>query len=354
MRTQKPLNRLLLVAALLLLATSAASAFAQDGGSGSGGSGRRGPILTAPYSIHEWGLLAFNTSGGADIFTVQGQGASGGLGLSGTGGLGLSGTGVGVGKPVIYFHPEKDFDPSTEIAVGVALPTGILREVWPTADGGAQPTHTSAFTWPAVKVLVGQRCGRELAPASDHAACASIKSTTAAAALSAAALCEASELGQYLSPVSHCLEVALKGGTKLQTPVLLYNGYLPKISAPLVISGDDVTNSGAHAVGPVYVQREGVVYVAGEVKPSQKVPLKGLPTVAAADLHAVVRAEMVRIGLTEDEARDFAAAWKSEIFDNPTGWAALGIYAPAAVEALAPLVLEPAPKTRVRVLAFRQ
>lgn len=247
---------------------------------------------------------------------------------------------IPVGKPLIMLHPGPTFEPSTDITIGVELVSGALREVWPTPAPGAQPLHGASYSWSEVHALA-EPCGRELAPARDHAACTSIADH---------GLCEAAEMGIYLSPVASCLTV--KG---LRTPALVYNGMFVDGSAPLAFGGGDpetIKNLTAEPLGPLYLHGgEDTLFRiekldAGEVLAiSDAAPFEG-------KLKEVLKKDLLAKGLTEGEADSFVAAWSPDVLRQPWVWQVFGFYSPEGVEAIAPLSVSPQPRGIVRVMAL--
>ncbi|PJB45223.1 MAG: hypothetical protein CO108_07710 [Deltaproteobacteria bacterium CG_4_9_14_3_um_filter_63_12] len=301
----------------------------------------------ADFSVHEWGLsryaadqLLVSTSPPKRELPAPLEDKPPRLHLGHGSGLSNGGSfaPVPVGKPLVMILPGEKFDRTTEISVKVELVGGTFREVWPTPQAGAQPEHGSAYTWTGIRAQA-EPCGRELAPAVGHEACTSIADK---------GLCEAAEMGTYLSPVPSCLSVG-----EVRTPALVYNGSVPGAPAPLVLTeGDEATleNRTAHVFGPVYLHQGAALLrvesleANGKVDVAMAVPFDG-------ELKAVLKRDLLAKGLTEGEADSFVAAWSPDVLRQPWVWQVFGFYSPEGVEAIAPMRVTPQPKEVVRVMA---
>jgi hypothetical protein len=244
-------------------------------------------------------------------------------------------------KPLIYFHPESGFNPSTAITVTLKVPAGgRVREVWPTPGNGPQPSHFDSYTWPSVRIIPNTACGAELAPkALTDAPCASLT----------AGVCESHEMNEYLRPVPHCLDVSGQ-----RAPVLLYNGTMPADVPPLKLdaAAGTLKNNLGQAVGPVLVRWKDKVIEVASLAPGEQVTLSD----TSGDLSASVTKRLSVIltdkGLTDAEALSFMEAWKPDVLKEPYAWTALGVLSPEGADAMLPLTIFPKPRSVTRVLAF--
>lgn len=253
-------------------------------------------------------------------------------------GLGMSGVGAGGGKPLIMLHPGPTFDASTEISVGVKLVGGTFREVWPTPAQGAQPEHSASYSWEQVHATA-ESCGRELAPSCEHVACTSI---------AAEGICEAAEMGTYLSPVPSCLSVG-----DVKTPALVYNGLFPGVPAPLVLSEGEaptLENRTAQPFGPLYIHQGDALFRVESIEANSTLPLTQMLPFDG-ELKVVLKKDLLAKGLTEGEADSFVAAWSPDVLRQPWVWQVFGFYSAEGVEAIAPMTVTPQPKALVRVMA---
>jgi hypothetical protein len=251
-------------------------------------------------------------------------------------------------KPLIYFHPKAGFSDATAITATVQIAGGQLREVWPTPDNGPQPPHGDSFTW-TLTIASDTSCGAGVAPSLSAPPCTS---------LTDGGVCEAAEMAEYLADSPRCLKVFGKGQF---APVLLYNGYI-KGGEPVVLAavagGLKVTNATAHAIGPLLVQHDGVISRIERLDPSASVELstatpwlKPSDTDAPARLLEALQATLSKQGLTDRERDDFMRAWAT-LLKVGQPWQVIGFYDPAAIDAMVPLRLTPAPDDMRRVLAF--
>lgn len=302
---------------------------------------------TADYSVHEWGLVRFG-----EISEI----ATSGIGMRPvvTDPFIIDPPDV-ARKPVIYFHPGPEFDPTTQITATIAVEAGILREVWPTPSAGTQPILGSTFTWTPIVVEPNLFCGGELAPALADPACISLLD---------GGVCEAAELSVYMGSVPHCLSV---GDPQIPSPVLLYNGFVT-MAAPVELqvgaSERALTNVSDTAVGTLWVAVEGGISVIDTLAPAEFVILASLtPTFPLCDLSALnetchdelmqhVASALQLRGLTALEIEHFISAWRPDVLAQPYPWHVFGLFSVEAIDTHFPLTLDPLPVSTSRVLAF--
>ena len=242
-------------------------------------------------------------------------------------------------KPIVYLHPLEGYDASTKLEVTIELKPGTLREVWPTPRGGAQPIHGASFTWRDVSINTGSTCDGKVAPSINAEACTSLPD----------GVCEAEEMRRYLGSVPHCLKAEGRF-----TPVLLYNGYMDGLAAPLQVSdgGARLKNTSRHPVGPLLVARDGALHLIESIEPGAEHALNEAPLTETAK--SLLRPRLEALGLTPSEANDFLNAW-APILDGPgRSWAVLGFFNSTAINEVMPLTFSPPPKGFHRVLAFTQ
>ena len=174
---------------------------------------------TAPYEVHEWGLLraipgdtleagAISPAGSVEAMTVD--------------------------KPVLYFHASA---PVQLERVHVEAVGGTIREHWPVTPGAAFPTSVD---WSTLTLDAARRAG--------GASCAAV--FPSASALPCSALpqgeeCESAQLATVVSPSATCLQ---SGAAHL--PFLFYRARTTTFTPPLQVSklasGElRITNSGA-------------------------------------------------------------------------------------------------------------
>ena len=303
-------------------------------------------IAQAPgtFDVHEWGLIRFGAT--TEI-------ATSGFGLVVPGEVSPSPDPTfdedrpATRKPVIYIHPGPDFDPSTEISVSITLTEGSLREIWPTPAAGGQPSLGSSHTWSPITVTPGISCGSELAPSLDDEACQT---------LTDGGVCEAAEMALYLGMVPHCLSV---GSPAIQSPVLLYNGYVT-LESPVALSvgttGHTVSNLSEGPVGPLWVVADEKVFVVEVLGVGESLlleaPIPHFSIDSLTDLLSQVNSALVERGLTSVEAEHFVTAWRPDVLAQPLPWQTFGFYGDEAIDAAFPLTIDPTPAETRRVLAF--
>ncbi len=243
-------------------------------------------------------------------------------------------------KPIVYFHPGPTFDAATRITATVTVASGALREVWPTPDRGAQPSHTSTWTWSDVQVQAGATCDLGWAPAADAPVCTGLTGPVG---------CEAAELTRYLGDVPGCLDV---GG--VATPVLLYNAQGLTVPPPLSVEqgpdGRTLVNDTDWAFGDVWVWTGDSLLHVTSVAAHARVHLRAIDTEALLTLLTGVHAAAMAQGLDSDEANAFVEAWQP-ILEAPT-WEILSFYPPEAVDRVSQLTFVPPPREVKRALAF--
>lgn len=249
-------------------------------------------------------------------------------------------------KPLIYFHPESNFDAALNITATVRIPGGKLREVWPTPDNGPQPSHGESFSW-TLTIQPDARCGAGVAPSLTAPPCAS---------LTDGGVCEAAELSEYLGEVAHCLKVFGKGQF---APVLLYNAYIEQTAPAAVVvdaSGAQLRSLGVLNVGPLMVKHDGALYWVERLEKGKAITLDAsvlLTKVEGGDtrLQETIAASLTKQGLSDRERDDFMAAWKT-LLTGTQPWQVFGFYDPTAINTMLPLTFDPAPREVRRVLAF--
>lgn len=303
------------------------------------------PAARSPeaFSVHEWGLLSFAPDGQTSLRTgclhqPSEELGTGGLGLSGTGtgGGGGGGSAAGLGKPVIHFHPQQDFDWDQRIFLSVSVPGAILREVWPTPGGGAQPKHGEFFAWKDIELL-DKSCLPTSAPSLTSAACQGLDGPLG---------CEASQLSQWLSEPLPC--VRLEG---IESPALLYNA-TASWRAPFSVEGDELLARSEWSYEHVWLRRSDELFYFEAFEPEarakldsgerQRFPAEG----AFAEL---IRPQLLAAGLTKVESDAFLRAWEGMWLPS-SNWQLLAMASPAAINAMLPMQIEPTPRSLVRVL----
>lgn len=244
-------------------------------------------------------------------------------------------------KPLIYLHPEPDFDPETKISVTVKLAAGNLREVWPTPAAGPQPAHTGTHAFGQIEVRVGESCGKDAAPALNSQACRS---------LTDGGVCEAAEMGAYIRDVKDCLSVS---GVK--TPALVYNAEIDGAKPPVELVDAEARNTSAHAVGPVYLRladggyaRVDKLAAGASVKLADAARLPDDST----EREATLREDLLATGMTEDLANDFIDAWRPDVLAGAWKFNAMGWYSASGADSVATLEFDPAPVKVSRALLW--
>jgi hypothetical protein len=275
---------------------------------------------------------------------------------------------VTVDKPVIYFHPGPSFDDSILLDVEVGMNDGVVREIWPTPEAGAQPTHGSRYLWKGVQVLRGG-CDASSAPKTDGAACQNLGDTMS---------CEASELPTWLDSAPSCM---LAHGVR--TPVLLYNTRAATVgSVPLERRGDEIVHHGSHALAPVWLWDGAQLRRFARLEAGVSVPIESGTKVDTSEIGVFakeLRAELTAHGLTALETEHFLRAWLPLVghdgetlddarVDQPVDvltadksivdrcspawpWQFFAFASQEGIHAMLPLRVEPAPRKIVRVLA---
>lgn len=292
------------------------------------------PVGTAPYEVHEWGLIRF----------------TGGIGEVSTSGhelrppVQLQMHEITVDKPLIYFHPLDGFDFDTVISAQVSVTGGQIREAWPAS--GPQ-VFGERMVWPHLQITTSN-CGAEVVPELNAFPCSS---------LTDGGVCETAEMRGYLQTVSNCLNAE-----GLSAPVLIYNGYAAPTQASPITIGESgrITNTSAGPVGPLWIPgvtgpQDGFrsFVRVDRLEPGESTDASGRVPMLHDGMVEDLRASLVARGLNDREAEDFIAAWRPNVL-SPMGDApdVLGLYDPATIDQLYPLVLSPVPSAVHRVLAF--
>jgi len=274
---------------------------------------------TAPYEVHEWGLLR---AGAGDVLDV-GAVAPPGLDIEP----------MAVDKPVLYFHAR---GPLRLEHVRVEAVGGAIREHWPLTAGASFPMSIdwSGFTLDDTQGAGGARCSGAF-PSASAPPCSHLMPGEE---------CESARLGMLISTSASCLE---SGGARL--PFLFYRSrtstFTPPVHVRTLPSGEiQVTNTGdAPIPGWVVRMRRGdgrartiavqapaahATVTIGSEFASAAVPVAYTPPShdEAVDHpmlpgseepgRAAVRITLDQIGLDGGEADAFLRAWDGALFGD--------------------------------------
>lgn len=305
------------------------------------------PPATPPppsYEVHEWGVFTVMRDA-TELAAGPGRNVlGGGLGIRTTRSPGLGLTGMGIGKPVLYFH--SDAPSEVPISARVSLTSFVAMEHWPpTTLTGHQIDwrFTLAECPPANTLDTQMRTLRE-----------GVCDTTDG-------YCEVADLFDYVAADARCLQVG-----ETTAPFLFYRGG-GESTAPTPITATrgrrsvTVNVRRRELVGAtlfrVRVDRAGRATITEHTIPeAESFELDDGVRRSAEEAIASVRAGLVAQGLTADEAAAFLRAWQTEVFDptaSPSGRPVRdGLFAlvtPADAEAAATLSFDPPPSRVVRV-----
>ena len=264
-------------------------------------------------------------------------------------------------KPLIYFHPDENFDENSEISVTIRVENGEIREVWP--DGGS--LDGDSYTWPNFRISPNNSCGIEDVPT------LYIDSNEPGGPLSAfcsqirdGGVCETAEMHAYLGDVPHCILI-----DEIHAPVLLYNAYAdPEQHSPVAADEHSVTNISDDPIGPLWATymrspQERLVYRIDRLEAGNSVLFADLQTIYTDDLHEEliqdIKESLQSAGLTDSESDDFINAWRPNVLALPrdvsnrtTPWAVFGFYDGETIDQIYPLSIDPMPDQVARVIGF--
>jgi hypothetical protein len=312
------------------------------------------PATTAPYEVHEWGLIDVSSAGPIEI------GA----------GPGPVQRPVRTRKPVLYVHL---LDGARELAfhARVALASGSIAEHWPpgVVSGGS-------LDWSSVAAR-DERCGIDAGAGAPRELAA--RSASVAACDAPDHICELGELPTYVTPSAACLAVGGASG-----PLLFYRGVTSALALPIKASRRADMTAVVSATGPLagapgQVLRlstalsgpwpQGRVVVSRAPLPAngQSVELAvGTEEVVGPGERAALTSSIMQLGLTQDEAQAFVRAWGDDLFGRdaaardqgpPPGprWQDVIVVAlpPSCYGAISNLAFSPSPRAVRRAFLLR-
>lgn len=245
------------------------------------------PEVAAPsYEVHEWGLINVAPEG-TEYAAGPGQPAA-------IQDLGLQ----GFGKPVLYFHLAED-SPSFDVRVDVALRSFRLGEHYPRSEADERNV-----TWSG-RLEHASCSGERTYPAPESELCQGTGD----------GYCESAELADYETADHSCFHIG-----DAEWPLLFYRG-LPEEQRPalpleLRISEGEARAQRAHedaeSIGKIwYIVDEEVRAVVDWPAPGESIALTGE---APENPRALMHAELLEHGLSEEEAQAFGRAWFETLF----------------------------------------
>lgn len=267
---------------------SAPSALGSDGASSA-------EIVAAPtFELHEWGVVDVPFSGPVEIAA----------------GAGAPSRPMAVRKPVVYVHL-LDGVTETSFSVRVGLGGSFVEHDPPGTLAG------NVLEWPSITARA-----THCAPHVPTGPCGAPDG-----------VCEVAELARYDAPSAACLDV---GG--VQSSLLFYRGQAASVSLPLSATRAADGSVTATASATFYGTPGGLVRLSSGMDPSWPagrvvvsrveapgyggsvtIPV-GTETITRADGIAELTRAIVALGLTDDEAAAFTAAWADELFGpDPSG-----------------------------------
>jgi hypothetical protein len=312
---------------------------------------------TAPYELHEWGVVDVPERGPVEISAGAGQPQRP----------------ISVRKPVVYVHV-LDGLAETTFGLRVTLGAGAFVEHFPAAT-----VSGATLEWPHV-VAHAAHCGDASARESTR------RGPTRMACATPDLICEVEELPRYDSPSSACLDV---DGT--EAGLLFYRGQAPSLALPIATTRAadltaTATASASLAGAPGGLLRlstalsgpwpPGRMVIARAPFPSDgesvSIPV-GTEVVTRAQGIAELRTSLLALGLDEGEANAFMAGWAEELFgpdvgearDLPSRGVTMGGSGPrhqdvllyflpaSAIDAIATLTPTPAPRAIHRAFLVR-
>lgn len=314
-------------------------------------------VVPLGYAVHEWGVVS-----------------SGRVQTAPTTYLSLE------DKPILYFYSDHEFT----VDVQVEIRNGTARETWPQVELG------SVLSWPGLVVEAGACTQHTPFPIMGQGQCANQYEEP----------CEAFELANYIVSDASCLRFG-----EVSSPMLFYAGDLSQPWVPVTGTFVPVRNRSMNAVQATLTLTEEfardliVVYrniEAEEVEFSTPQTTAAKMGVNAAMLSVRVgnvvsaqvgwdvveddpeqagfgpapqfetgvtalRAELLGLGLNEEEAEAFVTAWKGvffgvDVIEGVPGVAVgeslcvIGFHSQATYDQLMPLTLDPVPTKTTRVL----
>ena len=309
------------------------------------------PPAPAAFDVHEWGLIDVYTDGQIELAAGPGSAASQPA---------VAPTQpayrppMPMRKPVVYFHlaPEvQRLDVRLEVHIA-----GTMIETWPTPTsqvGADQVVWQGALT----------QCPEGAHSAANDSAVQNARANCQ----TPDHVCEVADLPTYETSDGACVEVGAQTGR-----FLFYRGDLPHgTTFPIAVSPQATLALSTALDHPVFLVSEGAgsmheAHVGELALPTAQGAQPNLPR--ADSLIAPFTAELIRAGLTADEARAFMAAWSASLFGGeepaqatrrdravPPPEGTLLYFLPRAdIERLAPMTITPTPRSLERVMVVRQ
>ena len=256
-------------------------------------------------------------------------------------------------KPVVYFHLDPNV-PSLDVRVEVHI-AGTMIETWPTPTSQTGVDH-----------IVWQGTVAQCPEGAQSAANDSAVQAARAHCQTSDHVCEVADLPTYETNDGACVNVGAQQGR-----LLFYRGELARgTTFPIAVTPAATLTLSTALEHPVFFISEG----AGSVHDAQVGELLFPATTGGTEaslpradtLIEPFTAELVRAGLTQDEARAFMAAWSDSLFGGqPTrDIGSRGVAPPesillyflprADIERLAPMTVQPTPRSLERVMVVRQ
>ncbi len=253
---------------------------------------------SAPFEVHEWGVVDVPLGGPSEVGAGPGQPS-------------VDSSPHPVRKPVVYFHLDPGASP-LEVEVSARIPRGSVIEVWPNLTQWPGTTvEGDTLRWPSATLGA---CSVPLAPASARG----LIPQEQRACDAPDGYCEIYDLPTYMTSDASCLT---HGGVVAR--LLFYRGAVAQPSLPLTVARDAAGQLALSASEP---SSAGVLYVAGGRGIELPWPAPGaevgLPEVFSESFDgpalARVMAGMVsRAGLSGPETDAFMAAWSQDFFGTP-------------------------------------
>ena len=308
------------------------------------------PPPTSPLDVREWGLIDVYSDGQIELAAGPGSAAS------------RPATHparptprppMPMRKPVVYFHLDPNV-PSLDVRVEVHI-AGAMIETWPTPTSQTGVDH-----------IVWQGTVTQCPPGAQSAANDSAVQAARAHCQTSDHICEVADLPTYETSDGACVNVGAQAAR-----LLFYRGELAQgTSFPIAVTPAATIALSTALEHPVFFVRDG----AGSVHDAQVGELSFStatggqePNLPRADtLIEPFTAELIRAGLSADEARAFMAAWSDSLFGNQAtrGIGRRGVAPPestllyflprADIERLAPMTVQPTPRSLERVMVVRQ
>lgn len=261
---------------------------------------------TAPYELHEWGVVDVDATGAVEISAGAGQPQRP----------------MSVRKPVVYAHL---LDGATEATFGlrVTLGAGTFVEHAPTTT-----ITGTTLEWPHV-IAHAAHCTpaeRELTDATSARRGARMSCGTSDG------ICEITELPRYDAPSSACLDV-----DGAQVGLLFYRAQVPTVTLPIAVQRASDLTLTVSATSALAGTPGGLIRLSTALSgpwPQGRVvvsragfPASGASVTMPVGTEVITRAAGIAelghaiqtLGLTEDEASAFMAGWADELFGADAG-----------------------------------